>query len=769
MKNQNNYFFEIIFLPIVIIIFLVISITTYNIQITKKQLNSQITNKKIEYLENQKKTIYNKVQFINSSIKIENSKIETKLKEKLREKIQNAISISDDVYKENRKLPEDLIKSILVRRLSFLNYNKNRGYYFIIDKDNRFINHPIKEFNKKDMSSFVDKENNNIIHELRQSTKNKDISFAKYYFVKPNDTEKEYLKLTAITYYKPLDVLIGTGEYLDVLMSELKNDFINKLKQNKDLNNYIFILDMYNLNGGEKFSKLLVNNNRTDLVDKYLNDNETDSKGVFYRKEYLKVLREKGEGFVSYWYKKPDTQDNKQKLTYFYLNKEWNWVIGSGFYLEDLENHIQILKKESDNYLRELISNSIFWGIIFSFVTILISLMIFYRIQKRIAEDREKLILSEENLKKAQQVANMGSWGYYIDSKEITWSDEIFEILELDKEKYMPSYELFLSCVLKDDKNRVRNVFSNTLKNKNSHDFTHRIKTKNSIKWVNNQCEIFYDKKINRYLMIGTLQDITEKYEKDKKIEEQSQLLFNQSKMAAMGEMIENIAHQWRQPLSAISISASALKLENEYGMSDSKKLDKGLGDILNNTTYLSNTIEDFRSYFVQDKKKSICKLKEVYNSCIKLLKPKFISADIFIIENFEDIECETLKNELVQCLMNILNNAYDALLKNEKAKKLIFINIYKEYDNAVISIKDNAGGIDKKIIDKVFEPYFTTKHQSQGTGIGLYMTQEIITRHLNGYIKVSNKEFDYNGIDYVGACFKISIPLSGDLIKAEK
>ena len=763
MKKQNNYFFEIIILPIIVIIFLVVSITTYNIQITKKQIENQISNKKIEFLEKQKKLVYNKVQFINSSIKIESSKIEADLKRKLKEKIEMAIKIADDLQKENHNLSKKIISQVLSKRLSFLQYNKNRGYFFVLDRSNKFIHHPIKRYIGQDMSSFVDKDNKLLVKNLRNRAKDSKIGFEKYYFYKPGDNKKQHLKLTAVTYYKPLDILIGTGEYIDVVAQEFKENFIEKLKANHDLDKYIFILEAHNLNGGDKFSTTLLNNNKKDTVGKMLDDNVPDFKGNFYRKNYLKLLREEGEGFVKYWYKKPKTNESKQKLTYFYYNKEWKWIIASGFYIEDLENEIEKLKTELDIYLSNLIENSIFWGSIFSFVTIILSTAVFYRIQRRISSEKEKLVNSEENLNKAQKISHIGSWNFDIASKEITWSDEIYHILETPKDKYKPSYELFLSFIFKEDRERIKNIFENTLVKKVSHNFVHKLKVKNKIKWVVNQSDIFYNKSKDSYMMVGILQDITEKYEKDKKIEEQSQLLFNQSKMAAMGEMIENIAHQWRQPLSAISISASGLKLENELGMLNTNKIDTGLGDIINNTKYLSNTIEDFRKYFIQDKIKKVCNLKLVYENCMKLLKPKFKNLDIKLVEDFEDLECEILENELLQCLMNIFNNAHDALIKKEVQEKLIYIKIYKEYENAVISIKDNAGGVDENFIQKIFEPYFTTKHKSQGTGIGLYMTQEIITKHLNGYIKVINEEYKYGSKKYKGANFKISIPL-GDL-----
>ncbi|WP_419765367.1 MAG: cache domain-containing protein [Arcobacter sp.] len=758
MEKQKNYKFEIIFLPILIIIFLIISITVYNIHLTKKQLEKQITDKRIEYFDIQKKSVYNKVQYLNSEIKIENNKIETNIKEELEEKINTAIKISKNTFNENKNLSKKQIVKILSKRLSLLSYNKNRGYYYILDKNNQLLEHPIKGMVGTSTNDVFDVDNINLSTKIRKGLKKGEVSFVKYHFYKPNNQKKKFLKIVAIKYFEPLDIIIGTGEYVDDAINEFKNDFIKKITQNNDMNKYVFVLDIHNINGGDSYATMLANVNRKELVGKVLDDEVKDSKGNFYRKEYLKILREKGEGFLNYWYKKPGVIEHKEKYTYFYLNKEWNWVVACGFYPDDLVSQIEKLNKQSSEYLEDLIRNSLFWGLIFSCVMILLSTIIFYKIQRRIGKDQKRLIQSQENLKKAQQISKIGSWSYNFDTNEIIFSDEIYEIFEIDKNSKKPTYELFLSFVHNDDKNRVNTVFEKLLKNKKSHEIIHRIKVKKKIKWVNNQSEVFIEK--NNTIVIGTLQDITEKYEKDKKIEEQSKLLFNQSKMAAMGEMIENIAHQWRQPLSAISISASGMKLENDYNLLDSNKLTTGLDNIIDNTTYLSNTIEDFRKYFAKDKVRTKCNIKIVYQNTIKLLKSKFDSLDIEIIEDCEDLYCTTLENELVQCLMNIFNNAHDVLVKNGTSKKLIFVKIYKKYDNVIISITDNAGGINDEIIQKIFEPYFTTKHKAQGTGIGLYMTREIIVKHLGGFIKVRNVNLNFESVKYIGANFKISLPL---------
>jgi two-component system NtrC family sensor kinase len=246
-----------------------------------------------------------------------------------------------------------------------------------------------------------------------------------------------------------------------------------------------------------------------------------------------------------------------------------------------------------------------------------------------------------------------------------------------------------------------------------------------------------------------------------KEIEKKQSILHQQSKMAAMGEMIGNIAHQWRQPLSTISASATGVLISKDLGVLEDSLLNDSLNKINKSAQYLSKTIDDFRNFFNPEKIKNKFLLKDTMKITSELVSAQFNSQNIEIIENIENIEINSYENELIQALINILNNAKDALKSKEPKldKKLIFIDIYKSKKELVIKIKDNAGGILDENINKIFNPYFTTKGKAEGTGIGLYITEEIIVRHLNGHLTVENKEYIHENISYTGAEFTIHIP----------
>lgn len=266
-----------------------------------------------------------------------------------------------------------------------------------------------------------------------------------------------------------------------------------------------------------------------------------------------------------------------------------------------------------------------------------------------------------------------------------------------------------------------------------------------------------------RYKEVNELKLKIEELNKNLKIDnlKKEKLLLEQLKMSTMGEMLENIAHQWRQPLSTISTASTGAKLQKEMDCLSDEQLDKTLTVINDTAQYLSTTIDDFRSFFnPKDNKVKEFNISSTISKTLQLINAQFIAKDIEVIQNIEDYKIESIENGMIQVLMNILNNARDILLKKENQKKLIFINTYQDDNISYIKILDNAGGIDESIINRIFEPYFTTKHQFQGTGLGLYMSEEIVHKHLNGNLSVCNEVYTYEGIEYTGASFTIGINL---------
>ena len=265
--------------------------------------------------------------------------------------------------------------------------------------------------------------------------------------------------------------------------------------------------------------------------------------------------------------------------------------------------------------------------------------------------------------------------------------------------------------------------------------------------------------KNNKKLTVVSFTDISYEVELVQSMQKKDKMLFQQTKMAAMGEMLGNIAHQWRQPLSVISTVATGLKMKIEHDMADKDEMIQDLDFQNQIAQHLSQTIDDFRNFFKYDKKKVEFDISKVLKKDIELISISLKGNNIEIISDCDnEINVYNYENEFMQAVLNILNNAKDSLISSDCEKKLIFVKCAQKDKNAVISIKDNGGGIDEEIIDKIFEPYFTTKHKAQGTGIGLFMTKQIIEDHMNGKIEAKNVSYEYEGEIFNGAEFTVSV-----------
>ncbi len=235
--------------------------------------------------------------------------------------------------------------------------------------------------------------------------------------------------------------------------------------------------------------------------------------------------------------------------------------------------------------------------------------------------------------------------------------------------------------------------------------------------------------------------------------------LYEQAKLASMGEMIGNIAHQWRQPLSVISTLASGTSFKQEYGSLTPQDIETNMDQIIIQTQYLSKTIDDFRDFIKGNQPKEKIDLKSLIEKTLSIVGASLKNNYIDIITDIqENLIIDGFENELMQAFINIINNSKDAFAINtpENQPRFIFISATKIEDNVEIRIRDNAGGIDESILHRIFEPYFTTKHKFKGTVLGLSMTHKIITELHQGTIEALNVTYDYESQSYNGACIKI-------------
>ena len=240
------------------------------------------------------------------------------------------------------------------------------------------------------------------------------------------------------------------------------------------------------------------------------------------------------------------------------------------------------------------------------------------------------------------------------------------------------------------------------------------------------------------------------------------EIMFRQSRLASMGEMIGNIAHQWRQPLNALVLIIQSFQMKRMAGLELSQQfIDDQTKEGLALASMMSTTIEDFRNFFKPNRSAEQFSLQQSVNYSIQLVKEYYAKAGVEIYFNAsEDTHVYGYPNEFSQVLMNLFSNAKDALEEHGVDPKCIEVAMTLEKNKAVIRVIDNGGGMDEEVIERIFEPYFTTKHKSSGTGIGLYMSQQIIEKQMQGTIKASNGSYRFKNGVYGEKCAIITIAI---------
>uniref|UniRef100_UPI004047871E PAS domain-containing sensor histidine kinase n=1 Tax=Aliarcobacter sp. TaxID=2321116 RepID=UPI004047871E len=321
------------------------------------------------------------------------------------------------------------------------------------------------------------------------------------------------------------------------------------------------------------------------------------------------------------------------------------------------------------------------------------------------------------------------------------------------KKEFESQYMNFMDLIYKDDINLVKVALNAALKKDLAH-FTfvcRAINAADEIRWISCRTILIKNYSGDVIYFYGYINDITKikvsEEELKLKVEEElsknrqkDRILIQQSKLAAMGEMLGNIAHQWRQPLNNVSLILQFLRDNyNNKDVSD-EKLDKFMEKANKHIEYMSETIDDFRNFYKPSKTQNEFSIKECVESLLYMFRNQYENIEI----NFkcEDAIITNYENELKQAILNILNNAKDAInqkKENEKFDAIINIDVFVQDNKLKIKIFNNGGNIPSEIIDRVFEPYFTTKFEHQGTGIGLYMTKSIIETNMRGKIEVEN------------------------------
>lgn len=376
----------------------------------------------------------------------------------------------------------------------------------------------------------------------------------------------------------------------------------------------------------------------------------------------------------------------------------------------------------------------------------------------KIATKATKMLhASEERLRFALEGTGDGLWDFDLKTNEVYFSKRYKELLGFEEDEMFDTVHEWKSRIHPDDSEQETADAIAHIEGKNdSYSSEHRVKCKDgSYKWILSR-GIIVSRDIDGspLRMVGSNSDISERKEMEKEFKVQEEMMLTQSKQAAMGDMIAMIAHQWRQPLAVISMNLMELQISIDLGRDITTDfLLNHENELSKQVQQLSNTIDDFRNFFKPSKQNEHTTIEDSLNTIINIIGSSLTNSNIRLnIQNNSKRSLLINKSSLIQVLLNFIGNAKDILLEKEVSEATININVNETKETITISICDNGGGIPESIIDKVCQPYLTTKGSLNGTGLGLHISKTIIEKHLFGSLKWHNED--------EGACFLITLKI---------
>ncbi|MFV2061659.1 MAG: cache domain-containing protein [Gammaproteobacteria bacterium] len=736
------------------------------------EFDKTVTKIESDYTESQKKILKQEVNKVVSYIKFNRSDIEQKTKARIKSRVYDAHKVATNIFKKFKgKLPNKEIKKLIVEALRPLRFFNNDGYYFITNLQGINQLHALHpEYEGKNVLKIKDSNGNYFVRDIRDLVLKSKEGFLTYKYLSFNNRDSEQSKITFVKLFKPFNWFIGTGDYTDNIKSDIQKILINYIQQVRfGENGYIFVV--------KYDGTVLMNPIQTNMIGKNV-WNIKDSNGVKFIQQGRKIVDNPEGGFIHYIWQKPSTAKLAPKVSYMKSIKDWQWMIGAGLYLDDIQSVIMEQKTRLQSGIIKHIFLILFISLLVSIIVVYVTniinkrftreLGLFLKFFKNLSVTSDKIAVeslsyfelkelattanrmlekqieieeeriktedllrsSESNLKEAQKITHFGSWKYNIKSDKLFWSDEVFRIFELSPDKVIPSYELFLTLVHPDDIELVNKTYKDSIVNKTTYDVEHRIKLKRGkIKLVREHGKTFYDENGEPLRSTGTIQDVT-----DIRLKEEQ--LKRSQKMDALGKLTGGIAHDYNNILGII-IGYSDLLLDH---VSNDPKMAKYVEHIIDASKRGRNLTKKLMTFSRYKKSiKSIININTEIEKQHSMLE-KTLTARIKLITNLaEDIwPIEVDLDDLNDSIINMAINASHAIESNGKLT-IKTRNVHLEYkitrglglsagDYVSLSITDTGVGMDTETQSRIFDPFFTTKG-AEGTGLGLSQVYGFIKR----------------------------------------
>lgn len=716
-----------------------------------------------EYIKEQVENVYARLEDYKQ-------KRELLFENSTKQRVYEAHSIATNLYNtyKHTKSKQEILE-LIRESLRNIRFFDGYGAYFMFSSKGEVLMHgQNSQLEGTSLWDYKDIEEKYSFRNLAKILENKSETFFTWYWSKGNHEDKDHKKMGFFKVFEPYGFYIGTGNYIEDFDLATQKEMLEEINHMTFYNQqgYIFVV---------KYDGIMLAHNDKTLINTNTM-NWSDKNGYKIIENIINLAQNKGSGYIQYdGVKKPTTQLVSFKTSYVKKFDSWQWVIGTGFYNDELniliEQKIEEQKQNNLKYIQKVMILCIILTIVLLLISVFISNVLknkFKNFKESLETELQKNRIQNKKLEKTlnqkMEYENVVFNSNLVSITDLRGTiiyvnDAFCKITGYSKEELMGKNHSIIRC------HDVPNFFYKTLWDTILRGeiwrgiITNINKNKTKI-YLSTTISPIRNEKGKIIKFVATRFDITEKINSDNELREKENILVQQSKMASMGEMIGSIAHQWRQPLSVISVAATGVKLQKELDVLSDEFLNESMDAVNHSVQYLSQTIDDFRNFFNPNKAQTQFNVINLYEKCFKLIRVQLENHNIMILQDIDAIEMHGYENELLQVMINILNNAKDQLIIKNESVKVISIKAKKVNDSVLISITDNGGGILNENITKIFDPYFTTKTDMNGTGIGLYMSKDIIEKHMNGELLVSNEVLTYKDKSYKGACFTIKVPV---------
>lgn len=729
----------------------------------------------LKYIESKKAAIKQEVLRVTENIERVRNQTRLKVKARIKKRTYEAHAIATNIFnKFNGKLPEQKIKKLIIEALRPLRFFNNESYFFIHSLDGVLQLHGLRpHLEGNNRLNFKDSRGQYIVRDLFKIIKKSKEGFLSYKYPSLKSINKEKSKITFVKHFKPYNWSIGSGDYLENIEKDIQIEILHHIEYTRfGKNSYIFVVDFDGNILMNPSQKHLIGTNMSKLVD---------PNGVNVFLEERKAVENPEGDFIYYVWNKPSSSSHPPKMTFMKGIQDWRWMIGAGLYIDDAQ---KIIQQQNKNLKNELLKQNAYM----LFIVILISIFIIYISNKftnrltgeiglflsfftRVSEKAEKINIdslrfielkelavfankmlakkiatekslraSEETLRMAQKITHIGSWELDIKNNHLHWSDEMYQIFEIEHDKNMPSYEMFMSFVHPDDKPYVDDSYHQSVKNKTDFDIDHRILLKDGIiKHVREHAKTYYNEEGKAINSSGTIQDITELKEKEDQLR-------RTQKMDALGKLTGGIAHDYNNMMGVV-LGYSELLLSHVAGNKKATEYVAQIRTAGERAKELTKKLMTFSRYKISEEE--VININEQLHQLQQLLE-KTLTARIKLTLNLEkDIWlCVLDPGDFNDAIINMTINSSHAI----GANGTLDISTYNtslnkmeadalelsEGDYVAVSLADSGYGMNHETVSKIFDPFFSTKGD-EGTGLGLSQVYGLVKRS-NGTVYVQSQ-----------------------------